>query len=133
MALLTNNLAKHAGLGGHRLEMGRRAPVSVEVSEDNLKYLLTKRERTGHELPWLDEYMEPHGTSAEGAQQTSGAGPSEISVPDSAGAIVDLVTPYRNEEVTRQLRREVSAQVEEAGVVVTDVTVVGALKIPVVM
>ena len=68
MALLTNNPTKRAGLGGYGLEMSRRVPVPVEVNEDNLKYLLTKRERMGHELPWLDEYMETHGMSTEGAQ-----------------------------------------------------------------
>lgn len=68
MALLTNNPTKRAGLGGYGLEMSRRVPVPVEVNEDNLKYLLTKRERMGHELPWLDEYMENHGISTEGAQ-----------------------------------------------------------------
>ena len=68
MALLTNNPTKRAGLGGYGLEMSRRVPVPVEVNEDNLKYLLTKRERMGHELPWLDEYMEAHGISTEGAQ-----------------------------------------------------------------
>ncbi|HJE84534.1 MAG TPA: GTP cyclohydrolase II, partial [Corynebacterium amycolatum] len=68
MALLTNNPTKRAGLGGYGLEMSRRVPVPVEVNEDNLKYLLTKRERMGHELPWLDEYMETHGISTEGAQ-----------------------------------------------------------------
>lgn len=68
MALLTNNPTKRAGLGGYGLEMSRRVPVPVEVNEDNLKYLLTKRERMGHELPWLDEYMETNGISTEGAQ-----------------------------------------------------------------
>ncbi|GAB6965665.1 bifunctional 3,4-dihydroxy-2-butanone-4-phosphate synthase/GTP cyclohydrolase II [Corynebacterium amycolatum] len=68
MALLTNNPTKRAGLGGYGLEMSRRVPVPVEVNEDNLKYLLTKRERMGHELPWLDEYMETRGISTEGAQ-----------------------------------------------------------------
>lgn len=57
MALLTNNPTKRAGLGGYGLEMSRRVPVPVEVNEDNLRYLLTKRERMGHELPWLDEYL----------------------------------------------------------------------------
>ncbi|ALA67370.1 bifunctional 3,4-dihydroxy-2-butanone-4-phosphate synthase/GTP cyclohydrolase II [Corynebacterium lactis] len=61
MALLTNNPTKRAGLGGYGLEMSRRVPVPVEVNEDNLKYLTTKRERMGHELPWLDDYIAAHG------------------------------------------------------------------------
>lgn len=60
MALLTNNPTKRAGLGGYGLEMSRRVPVPVEVNEDNVRYLLTKRERMGHELPWLDDYLDKH-------------------------------------------------------------------------
>ncbi len=61
MALLTNNPTKRAGLGGYGLEMSRRVPVPVEVNEDNLKYLTTKRDRMGHDLPWLDDYIAVHG------------------------------------------------------------------------
>lgn len=57
MALLTNNPAKRSGLGGYGLRMSRRVPVPVEVTEDNVRYLMTKRERMGHELPWLDDYI----------------------------------------------------------------------------
>lgn len=63
----------------------------------------------------------------------SGAGLPEISVPDSTGVTVGLVTSHWNEEITGQLRREALAQAEEVGAVVTDVTVVGALEIPVVV
>lgn len=60
MALLTNNPTKRAGLGGYGLEMSRRVPVPVQVNEDNVRYLMTKRERMGHELPWLDDYLAEH-------------------------------------------------------------------------
>lgn len=60
MALLTNNPTKRAGLGGYGLEMSKRVPVPVEVNEDNVRYLMTKRERMGHELPWLDDYLAEH-------------------------------------------------------------------------
>ncbi|MGK8360297.1 6,7-dimethyl-8-ribityllumazine synthase [Corynebacterium amycolatum] len=63
----------------------------------------------------------------------SGAGLPEISVPDSTGVTVGLVTSHWNEEITGRLRREALAQAEEVGAVVTDVTVVGALEIPVVV
>ena len=63
----------------------------------------------------------------------SGAGLPEISVPDSTGVTVGLVTSHWNEEITGQLRREALSQAEEVGAVVTDVTVVGALEIPVVV
>lgn len=57
MALLTNNPTKRAGLGGYGLEMSRRVPVPVEVNADNVRYLTTKQQRMGHELPWLDDYI----------------------------------------------------------------------------
>ncbi|MEJ6019652.1 bifunctional 3,4-dihydroxy-2-butanone-4-phosphate synthase/GTP cyclohydrolase II [Corynebacterium sp. H113] len=57
MALLTNNPTKRAGLGGYGLEMTRRVAVPVEVHEDNVRYLMTKCERMGHELPWLNDYL----------------------------------------------------------------------------
>ena len=62
----------------------------------------------------------------------SGAGLPDVSVPDSTGVTVGLVTSHWNEEITGQLRREALAQADEVGAVVTDVTVVGALEIPVV-
>ena len=71
MALLTNKPTKRAGLGGHGLEMERRVPVPVEVNEDNIRYLLTKRQRMGHELPWLDDYIGEHGFP-------EGAAPAEL-------------------------------------------------------
>ncbi|WP_295628700.1 bifunctional 3,4-dihydroxy-2-butanone-4-phosphate synthase/GTP cyclohydrolase II [uncultured Corynebacterium sp.] len=57
MALLTNNPTKRAGLGGYGLEMSRRVAVPVEVNPDNVRYLTTKQQRMGHDLPWLDDYI----------------------------------------------------------------------------
>ncbi|MFD5866995.1 bifunctional 3,4-dihydroxy-2-butanone-4-phosphate synthase/GTP cyclohydrolase II [Corynebacterium sp. NPDC060344] len=57
MALLTNNPTKRAGLGGYGLEMSRRVPVPVEVNADNVRYLTTKQQRMGHDLPWLSDYI----------------------------------------------------------------------------
>lgn len=73
MALLTNNPTKRAGLGGYGLEVSRRVPVPVEVNEDNLKYLATKRARMGHELPWLDEYLREHDLAEVPTADTAGA------------------------------------------------------------
>lgn len=63
----------------------------------------------------------------------SGAGLPELAVPDSTGVRVGVVTSHWNEAITAQLRREAVAQAEESGATVTDVTVVGALEIPVVV
>jgi len=51
MRLLTNNPAKRAGLEGYGLTILDRVPLSVRPTVHNLRYLLTKRDRMGHELP----------------------------------------------------------------------------------
>ncbi|MCE7079668.1 3,4-dihydroxy-2-butanone-4-phosphate synthase [Streptomyces sp. ST2-7A] len=52
--LLTNNPEKVDALRRHGLTVTAREPVPVSVGEHNLRYLRTKRDRMGHELPWLD-------------------------------------------------------------------------------
>jgi 3,4-dihydroxy 2-butanone 4-phosphate synthase / GTP cyclohydrolase II len=51
--LLTNNPEKHLALESHGLTVKEREPVPVQAGEHNLRYLLTKRDRMGHDLPWL--------------------------------------------------------------------------------
>ncbi|MFC1411444.1 bifunctional 3,4-dihydroxy-2-butanone-4-phosphate synthase/GTP cyclohydrolase II [Streptacidiphilus sp. N1-12] len=51
--LLTNNPEKHLALEGHGITVKEREPVPVAAGEHNLRYLTTKRDRMGHELPWL--------------------------------------------------------------------------------
>jgi 3,4-dihydroxy 2-butanone 4-phosphate synthase/GTP cyclohydrolase II len=53
MRLLTNNPTKHAGLEGYGLEITERVPLEMHATPENLGYLLTKRDRMGHELPGL--------------------------------------------------------------------------------
>jgi 3,4-dihydroxy 2-butanone 4-phosphate synthase / GTP cyclohydrolase II len=53
MRLLTNNPAKRAGLEGYGLSVVGRVPLPVRVTADNLRYLTTKRDRMGHDLPNL--------------------------------------------------------------------------------
>ncbi|MEZ0069857.1 3,4-dihydroxy 2-butanone 4-phosphate synthase/GTP cyclohydrolase II [Streptacidiphilus sp. MAP12-20] len=53
--LLSNNPDKHGALTDHGLKVLTREPVQAQVGEHNLRYLLTKRDRMGHDLPWLDE------------------------------------------------------------------------------
>ncbi|MDO8644364.1 MAG: bifunctional 3,4-dihydroxy-2-butanone-4-phosphate synthase/GTP cyclohydrolase II [bacterium] len=48
--LLTNNPRKIVGLEGYDLEIIERVPIEVEPSENNLKYLETKRKKLGHLL-----------------------------------------------------------------------------------
>jgi 3,4-dihydroxy 2-butanone 4-phosphate synthase/GTP cyclohydrolase II len=53
MRLLTNNPEKRAGLEGYGLSISGRVPVPVRITADNLRYLTTKRDRMGHDLPDL--------------------------------------------------------------------------------
>ncbi len=48
--LLTNNLRKFIALRGYGLEMVERIPIEVPPSDENIKYLQTKREKLGHLL-----------------------------------------------------------------------------------
>jgi 3,4-dihydroxy 2-butanone 4-phosphate synthase/GTP cyclohydrolase II len=53
MRLLSNNPAKRAGLEGYGLEIVGRVPLPVHATPENLRYLRTKRDRMGHDLPGL--------------------------------------------------------------------------------
>jgi 3,4-dihydroxy 2-butanone 4-phosphate synthase/GTP cyclohydrolase II len=65
--LLTNNPRKRLGLEGYGISVTERIPVDVHPTEDNRRYLATKRDRLGHELEHLDlDITEPTHTVAEG-------------------------------------------------------------------
>jgi 3,4-dihydroxy 2-butanone 4-phosphate synthase/GTP cyclohydrolase II len=51
MRLLTNNPAKRAGLEGYGLTILERVPLASSPNEHNMRYLATKRDRMGHQLP----------------------------------------------------------------------------------
>ncbi|MEI8056021.1 MAG: bifunctional 3,4-dihydroxy-2-butanone-4-phosphate synthase/GTP cyclohydrolase II [Actinomycetes bacterium] len=51
MRLLTNNPAKRAGLEGYGLAIIGRVSLEIAPNSENLKYLRTKRDRMGHDLP----------------------------------------------------------------------------------
>jgi 3,4-dihydroxy 2-butanone 4-phosphate synthase/GTP cyclohydrolase II len=53
MRLLTNNPTKRAGLEGYGLEIVGRVQLPVHATPENLRYLQTKRDRMGHDLPGL--------------------------------------------------------------------------------
>jgi 3,4-dihydroxy 2-butanone 4-phosphate synthase / GTP cyclohydrolase II len=53
MRLLTNNPDKRAGLEGYGLRVVGRVPLPVRAHPENLRYLTTKRDRMGHDLPDL--------------------------------------------------------------------------------
>ena len=51
MRLLTNNPSKRAGLEGYGLKISEKVALIVESNSENLKYLNTKKEKMGHEIP----------------------------------------------------------------------------------
>jgi 3,4-dihydroxy 2-butanone 4-phosphate synthase/GTP cyclohydrolase II len=53
--VMTNNPDKTDALARHGLEILSRIPMPVQAGEHNVRYLRTKRDRMGHDLPWLDQ------------------------------------------------------------------------------
>lgn len=54
MKLMTNNPTKRVGLQGYGLEIVEQVPIEIEALPENEKYLKTKRDKMGHQLPGLD-------------------------------------------------------------------------------
>lgn len=63
----------------------------------------------------------------------SGAGLPDIEIPDAEGMSVAIVTAHWNADITGQLRANAIEAASEAGALVHDYTVVGALELPVVV
>ncbi|WP_151774907.1 bifunctional 3,4-dihydroxy-2-butanone-4-phosphate synthase/GTP cyclohydrolase II [Streptomyces abyssomicinicus] len=53
--VMTNNPDKTDALARHGMEILSRIPMPVQAGEHNARYLRTKRDRMGHDLPWLDQ------------------------------------------------------------------------------
>ena len=53
--LLTNNPAKLTGLAGSGVDITARVPLASAVTPFNLRYLITKRDRLGHQIQDLEE------------------------------------------------------------------------------
>ncbi|MEU6704988.1 bifunctional 3,4-dihydroxy-2-butanone-4-phosphate synthase/GTP cyclohydrolase II [Streptomyces wuyuanensis] len=51
--LLTNNPAKASALFENGVEVSGRVALPAPAGEHNMPYLLAKRDRMGHDLPWL--------------------------------------------------------------------------------
>jgi len=75
MRLLTNNPTKRAGLEGYGLEIVDRVPLPVSATPENLRYLRTKRDRMGHDLPSLAAYDEEPPAPGAGGLPPAGATP----------------------------------------------------------
>jgi len=53
--LLTNNPGKTAALESYGVKVSERLPLHIEPTVDSLRYLQTKAERMGHDLPHLGD------------------------------------------------------------------------------
>ncbi|MCD9198150.1 bifunctional 3,4-dihydroxy-2-butanone-4-phosphate synthase/GTP cyclohydrolase II [Aeromicrobium wangtongii] len=53
--LLTNNPDKTTALEAYGVKVSQRLPLVIAPTEDSLRYLQTKAERMGHDLPGLEE------------------------------------------------------------------------------
>jgi 3,4-dihydroxy 2-butanone 4-phosphate synthase/GTP cyclohydrolase II len=53
--LLTNNPAKVSGLSEGGVDITTRIPLAAAVTPDNIRYLVTKRDRLGHQIQDLNE------------------------------------------------------------------------------
>ena len=55
--LLTNNPDKSRNLEDYGVRVAERVPLTPHPNDHNLAYLLTKRDRMGHELPHLEDHQ----------------------------------------------------------------------------
>jgi 3,4-dihydroxy 2-butanone 4-phosphate synthase/GTP cyclohydrolase II len=65
MRLLTNNPTKRAGLEGYGLKIVERVPLESAPTDENIRYLTTKREKLGHLLEAIGAEKDP-ATDVEG-------------------------------------------------------------------
>lgn len=56
MKLMTNNPTKRVGLQGYGLEIVEQVPIETEVYPESERYMLTKRDKMGHQLEQLDPH-----------------------------------------------------------------------------
>lgn len=60
LSIMSNNPLKCEALKEHGLGVTGRVSVPVEINDDNARYLATKRDRMGHELPDLARWEAHH-------------------------------------------------------------------------
>ncbi|WP_241228349.1 bifunctional 3,4-dihydroxy-2-butanone-4-phosphate synthase/GTP cyclohydrolase II [Corynebacterium hylobatis] len=60
ISLMTNNPTKSAAMQGYGVEITGRTSVPVAPNEDNIRYLRTKRDRMGHDLPAVARWEAEH-------------------------------------------------------------------------
>ena len=92
MRLLTNNPAKRVGLDGYGLHIIERVPLPVRANSENIRYLMTKRDRMGHELGELDDFGALRGdVPAGGSRMSGGAGVPDLPDVDASAMSLAIV------------------------------------------
>jgi 3,4-dihydroxy 2-butanone 4-phosphate synthase/GTP cyclohydrolase II len=96
LRLLTNNPAKMRGLSGFGIEVTGRVSLPVAATEDNLRYLIAKRDRLGHQLGNL--FVSNGSAAHAGAPQpvpSPSAAPraADTAAPADPAAPADLAAP----------------------------------------
>lgn len=89
LRLLSNNPTKRAGLEGYGLEIVDRVPIETTPTTENLRYLETKRDKMGHELPGLTRHPQVTTTrdpAAGGEDGDAGPEPGAGGVADEGSA-----------------------------------------------
>jgi len=81
LRLLTNNPAKMAGLSGFGIEVTGRVSLPVPATEDNLRYLIAKRDRLGHQL---DNLIIPDASAPGVPSITDASAPGVPSITDAS-------------------------------------------------
>ena len=76
LRLLTNNPAKLSGLSGFGIEVTGRVSLPVTPTPDNLRYLIAKRDRLGHQIENLPGLSGGNGRPAADAAAVPAAWPA---------------------------------------------------------
>jgi 3,4-dihydroxy 2-butanone 4-phosphate synthase/GTP cyclohydrolase II len=78
LRLLTNNPAKVRGLSGFGIELTGVVPLPVPATADNLRYLMAKRDRLGHQL---DDLFVQNGAPVPATLGPAGQAPPTVTPP----------------------------------------------------
>ena len=135
MRLLTNNPAKRVGLDGYGLHIIERVPLPVRANAENIRYLMTKRDRMGHDLIGLDDYDESVHLPRRirGSSMSGGAGVPDMPALDASGVRLAIVASTWHTEICDSLLAGACKVADTWGVKdPTVVRVLGAIEIPVV-
>ncbi|MFW6347382.1 MAG: bifunctional 3,4-dihydroxy-2-butanone-4-phosphate synthase/GTP cyclohydrolase II, partial [Cyclonatronaceae bacterium] len=69
MRLKTNNPTKRVGLQGYGLEIVEQVPIETDVYPESERYMLTKRDKMGHQLERIDPHKPNHFLESLGSKE----------------------------------------------------------------